>query len=318
LNNIQTFDIFKDETYTYDYGFTEEEVRELRQLKDFDIDKARAWYNGINVDGHPVYNTYSMASFLSRNDFECYWGMSGSMNIIKNLLNDERWENITKLMRGEEALVPIQSRLSLEKMKNSETGDESFYSLLAQGGYLSIIEMVGDNKALVNIPNQELRHVWNAFILQDLYKSSTRVRSMFDNIQYPHLLQADLEYFLSDRMSYHDLAVYKGETTKHAHERAYHIFILGMLSAFDDMSSKRPLSNRESGDGRYDILFERPNECVIFELKSCAENESPEKAAEKALAQIDIKRYGADVGNGKKLVKVGVGFYAKQCCVRVG
>jgi hypothetical protein len=318
LNNIKTFDIFKDATYTFDYGFTEDEVGELIKLKEFDIAKARAWYNGINVDGNPVYNTYSMMSFLDGDDFDCYWGMSGSMNRIRGLLNDDRWETITKLMRGEKVRVPIESRISLERLTGPETGDESFFSLLAQGGYLSVVEKVSDDYAVVNIPNQELIRVWKSFILKDLYKSSMRVRSMFDNVNCPKEFQSDLEYFLTDRMSYHDLAKFAGEGRNRAHERAYHIFILGMLSAFEDMDSKRPLSNRESGDGRYDILVERHDVCVIFELKACIENETPEKSAEAALAQIDIKRYGAEVGEGKKIVKVGIGFYGKQCKVKVG
>ena len=145
-----------------------------------------------------------------------------------------------------------------------------------------------------------------------------RVRSVFDNINEPKLFEEDLEYFLTDRMSYHDLASYGAEPRRRAHERAYHIFILGMLSAFEDMGSVRPLSNRESGDGRYDIMVEGPKVCIVFELKSCAEGEEPKAAAEKALGQIDTKRYGAEVGAKKKLVKVGVGFSGKRCSVTVG
>jgi hypothetical protein len=238
------------------------------------------------------------------------------MNIIKDLLNDERWEAITKLMRGEEVSVPMNNRISLERIMSANTGDESFFSLLAQGGYLSIVEN-SDGRARVYIPNEELMRVWKSFILEDLYKSSMRVRSMFDNVSEPKLFEEDLEYFLTDRMSYHDLAGHGGEPRRRAHERAYHIFILGMLSAFEDMGSVRPLSNRESGNGRYDIMVERPDMCIIFELKACGEGEDPKMAAEKALAQIDAKRYGADAGVGKKLVKVGIGFLGKQCSVKV-
>ena len=317
LNNIKTFDVFEDETYKFDYGFTEEEVRELWVMQEFDIDKARTWYNGINVGGNPVYNTYSMASFLDRKKFDCYWGMSGSMDIIKALLNDERWEVITRLKRGEDVRVPIENRISLEGLSPTNSEDKAFYSLLVQGGYLSLKERIDDDWAIVNIPNQELHRVWNSFILQDLIKNPFRARTMFDNINHAKLFQSDLEYFLTDRMSYHDLGAYKGEDRKKVHERAYHIFILGMLSAFEGADSKRPPSNRESGDGRYDIMVEMPDVCVIFELKSCGEGESPEKAAEEALMQIEISRYGAEVGDGRQLVKVGIGFLGKRCSVRV-
>jgi len=34
------------------------------------------------------------------------------------------------------------------------------------------------------------------------------------------------------------------------------------------------------------------------------------------LAQIDQKRYGADLDTGKRVVKVGIAFYGKQCRVK--
>ena len=185
-----------------------------------------------------------------------------------------------------------------------------------QGGYLSLVARTGADSAIVNIPNIELLSVWKSFILTGLYRGSKRVRSVFDNVSEPKLFEEDLEYFLTDRMSYHDLAASGGEQRRQAGERAYHIFILGMLSAFEDMHSVRPLFNRESGNGRYDIMVERADVCIIFEFKACGEGEDLKAAAEKALNQIDAKRYSAEVGAGKKLIKVGIGFSGKKCSVR--
>ena len=146
-----------------------------------------------------------------------------------------------------------------------------------------------------------------------------------------------ITYFLTDRLSVYDLAKYTGETADIAHERAYHLYLLGMVSAFKDMRCHFPLSmnrkdkcgreaafceakssdNRESGDGRYDIRVERPNVNVIFELKSCKSKKDLEKKAQEALEQIDIKRYGAELTTDKKLLKVGIAFYRKLCKVRV-
>jgi len=162
LNNIKTFNVFADDTYAFDYGFTEEEVRELRQLTEFDIDEARAWYNGINIDGTTVYNTYSMASFLDSKKFDCYWGMSGSLNIIKNLLNDERWESITGLVSGKDISVPIKGSISPERLIGPDTGDDSFFSLLVQGGYLSVKKALDSYWAIAKIPNRELHMVWKS------------------------------------------------------------------------------------------------------------------------------------------------------------
>ena len=183
---------------------------------------------------------------------------------------------------------------------------------------MSIKERVDGNHVLLTIPNEELRRVWKTFVFEELIVKQQHVRTLFDNIDTPERFASDLNYFLKDRMSCHDLARSEGEDRKTAHERAYHIFLLGLLSAFEDMESKRPLSNRESGDGRYDIMLERKDKCIIFELKACDANEEPDKMAKRALEQIDAKRYGAEVGMGKKLIKVGIAFFGKNCSVKVG
>jgi hypothetical protein len=50
---------------------------------------------------------------------------------------------------------------------------------------------------------------------------------------------------------------------------------------------------------------------IIFELKTAAEDEELDAVALKALAQIDKRRYGADID--KPLLSVGFAFRKKQC-----
>jgi len=92
--------------------------------------------------------------------------------------------------------------------------------------------------------------------------------------------------------------------------------MLGILSAYDDVRCKKPSSNRESGDGRYDILVEKPEANYIFEFKAGSSVEVLEKMAEEALAQIDEKRYGADLDTSKRLIKIGIAFHRKRCRVK--
>ena len=319
LNNIEIFDVFEDDTFTFDYGFTEEEVRELQQLQKFDIDEVRDWYNGFMVDGNPIYNTYSMMSFIKRKKFKCYWGMSGSMEMAADLLNDSRELMLTGLLNGEQAEVSVADRISLQHL-TADAGDEAFYSVLVQCGYLSLDGRVPhqSNAAYVSIPNKELKEVWQRFILENIYSASPRVSTIFSNATDYERFAEDIEYFLSERLSYHDLAVYRGDDKKKTHERVYHVFLLGILSAYNDTNFKRALSNRESGDGRYDVLIERTTANYIFEVKSCDADEDLDARADEALAQIEVKRYGSDLqSNGKKLVKIGVAVDGKRCRVRV-
>ena len=311
LNNIVTFDVFNDDVYTNDYGLTDEEVKSLNRLAAFDIDEMRDWYNGVRIGGCAIYNIYSVMSYLAQKRFDSYWGKSGAMDIIVSLLNDSRRAILARLMNGEQAVVSIANKVSLRDL-SGKTSDQAFYSLLVQAGYLSI----STTQALVSIPNTELMIVWKEFILEKLYPDIPQIRTLFDNADNLKSFSVDLEYFLCDRLSYHDLAVRKDEDAGRIQERLYHIFLLGILSAYDDVRFKYPQSNRESGDGRYDILVEKSCGNFIFEFKASNSSEDLNEKAEEALNQIEAKRYGADLDIRKRLVKVGVAFHGKICKVR--
>ena len=318
LNNISVFDVFSDDTYISDYGFTEEDVNYVGQHTPFCLDDVRKWYNGIRVSGVPIYNTFSFSSYLRKKQLECFWGMSGSMEIIKKLLTDSRRKVITGLLNGEEVSVPFSIRISLHDLQE-EAADEVFFSLIAQTGYVSIADTVSsvDGYAKIFIPNTELMIVWRRFIMTSLYPRPTKLVTLFDNAENLELFKSDLEYFLGDRLSYHDLAVQPQDTKRHTEERVYHVFVLGMLSAYKDANCIFPVSNWESGDGRYDILVEKPQANFIFELKVCDNQEDLNKTANTALDQIDEKRYGAELDKSKRLVKIGIAFFGKQCSVQV-
>ena len=317
LNNIVTFDVFNDETYTDCYGLTEDEVKALQKITDFNIDELRSWYNGIRISGKPIYNIYAVMYYLAYKKYDCYWGKSGTLDMIVDLMNDNRKLTLVKLLNGEQVAIEADNRISLKQLNNQAGGDEAFFSLLIQGGYLALHERQPSGLAKVSIPNRELMIVWKSFILSRFYTDVPQVRSLFDYANNPVVFAKDVEYFLCERLSYHDLAVYRGENPERTQERAYHIYILGLLSAYEDMRYKYPLSNRESGDGRYDVLVERADAYYIFELKACGKDEDLEAQAEKALAQIEAKRYGVELEtSGKRLVKIGVAFHGKRCRVR--
>ena len=319
LNNILTYDVFTDDLYTNDYGFTEEEMAEIGLLTDLDIAELRQWYNGVRVFGIPVYNTYSVMSYLLRRKYECYWGKSGTMDIIRNQIDDERRRVLAKLLSGKTVEVPIEHRVSLCQMAQGAS-DEAFYSIQVQGGYLALGEKVPDKFMMhyVYIPNTELVHVWKEFILSNLFRSSRKIRTLFDNLENIEVFQADLEHFLSDRLSYHDLMAQEGDAPRRHNENLYHVFLLGLMSAYEENSVSRPASNMETGSGRCDIRVERPMANVIIELKASKSETDLEKDAAKALEQINTKRYGEDLGKSKKLVKVGIAFFGKKVVAKCG
>jgi hypothetical protein len=318
LNNISTYDVFNDNVYTEDYGLNDEEVSELSRIAGFDFNEVKSWYNGIKINGHAIFNIYSMMSYMDQKAFECYWGKSGTLDMIIRLLNDERKLTLAQFLNGGQAEVVIDDRISLKRL-SGDTGDDAFFSLLVQSGYLSLDEKLSNKgTVLLSIPNKELLIVWKEFILKNLYSGTVKVRTLFDNTNDLDKFAGDLEHFLSDRLSYHDLAAMQGEPANKTRERIYHVFLLGLLSAYDDVRCRPPPSNRESGDGRYDVLVERPDGNYIFEFKACGSAEELGAKAAEALDQIDSKRYGMDAVKGKRLIKIGVASYGKQCRVSAG
>ena len=234
--------------------------------------------------------------------------------MIINLMDENRESALLKMLGGESVYTYINQRISLKELsQNPEDG--AFYSLLIQAGYLALDKLNPSDQGLLKIPNKELMHVWRTFILSYMVKSSTRIISLFENISNLPIYDEDVKYFLNDRLSYFDISVDadEGRTA----ERIYHVFMLGLLSAHEDSSYKKPpLSNRESGDGRYDILFEMKGFSIIFEFKSVGDASQMESAVGQGLSQIDEKRYYADAPKGKPLIKTAIAFCGKRCAVK--
>lgn len=103
-------------------------------------------------------------------------------------------------------------------------------------------------------------------------------------------------------------------------ENFYHGFLAGILSQSEDYLVK---SNRESGNGRSDIMVRSPSlrgKAFVLELKVSDSIGELEGDAGKALGQIYEKRYMEELRSEgyKKIGCYGVSFYRKDCEVRFG
>lgn len=100
-------------------------------------------------------------------------------------------------------------------------------------------------------------------------------------------------------------------------EDFYHGFLLGLLSSLEDYEI---LSNRESGNGRPDILlkpYDEKKSAVILELKYAEKFTQMEEKCKEALNQIDEKGYADGLTNEgyEKILKYGICFCQKSCRV---
>ena len=104
-------------------------------------------------------------------------------------------------------------------------------------------------------------------------------------------------------------------------EGFYHGLILGLIALMDNQYKIK--SNRESGDGRFDIcLLPRESKYpgIIMELKwkSKLGSRELESLADEALKQIEDKRYDSEMHEEgiNEIMKFGIAFSGKKICIK--
>ena len=122
-------------------------------------------------------------------------------------------------------------------------------------------------------------------------------------------MSRELSLNLQETISFYDYA-----------ESFYHGFLAGLLK---NMKNYRILSNRESGDGRPDLILRTPSvrgRAIIIEIKVVDKLPDLEAGCEIALHQIKDKQYEAALkAEGyETIMKYGISFYKKECLVKAG
>ena len=168
----------------------------------------------------------------------------------------------------------------------------------------------GDFMCEVALPNREISLVYNKEILQrleNLIPQSTAIsiqEAIFsgDNAR----LKAQIQTLLMQSVSSFDTAG----------ENFYHGFMLGLCAL---MSGAFLTSNRESGDGRYDIQLKPTTKRlpgILIELKAekDLDDEKLKRLSETALQQINDKKYDAELtaSGVNTIYKYGVAFSGKK------
>jgi hypothetical protein len=328
LNNLLVYDVFGDGVYTRDYGLTEGEVGELSALAGFDIAEYRAWYNGYKVNGEPLYNMYSVLSAIAGGRVGAHWTASGAMPRAGAMLDPRRVGVLEELLAGRPARVACDAMVSHAEL-SGDAPDDAYYSYIAQAGYISVARADPDGplstafEADAAIPNLDVADAWRRMAANARYPDKGRALGAALGLKGdPDAMARALEAFVSDRFSFYDLASSKDERAMNT-EAAYHQLLLGMLvmQSEGDRAARAggagspafPLSNREAGDGRVDICYDRGDAAFVFELKYAERAEDMEAKALEALGQIDSKRYCAEIPLDREVVKIGLALHGKRC-----
>ena len=323
LNNL-TVNSVMDEDYDDYFGFTRSEVHEMLEYYGA-MDKEpemKNWYDGYLFGSTEIYNPWSVINYIARGCIpQAYWVNTGKNEVLEEVLSiatDDITERLYVLLQGEYVIAKIDQNVVYRSLSEDPS---NIYSLLLVAGYLKIItkELQADGTYLceISIPNKEISVVYKREILSHLLQIGAITRttankiaeSLFSN-DLNKLQQAITEY-MDRSISYYDSGA----------EGFYHGLILGLIALTDNQYKIR--SNRESGDGRYDICMIPRDEKypgIIMELK--AENGLNETELDilssEALNQIDTKRYDMELRNDgvKNILKLGIAFSGKKVKIK--
>ena len=319
LNNL-TINSVLDNKYSEYFGFTANEVKEMAAYYSAPdkFDEVCEWYDGYRFGKTDIFNPWSVINYFS-NDCEprAFWLSTGSNDIIGEIIKEadnEIYERLSSLVNGGSFTTYIDTSVIYPQIKNNPS---SIYSFLLMAGYLKVVKssvsISGDFMCEVALPNKEISLVYRKEILQKLEKlipQATAIaveEAIFSGNG--EKLRDIISNFLIQSVSAFDAAG----------ENFYHGFMLGVCALF---GNSYVTSNRESGDGRYDIaLSPKVNNLpgIIIELKAeknCNENKLQE-LAKTALKQINDKKYDTELKSKgvKTIYKYGVAFSGKHVAV---
>ena len=300
LNNLSVNTVM-DEEYDKYFGFTNAEVREM--LGYYGVSEKygelKNWYDGYCFGNKEIYNPWSVINYVSKGCVpQAYWVNTGKNEILEGVLtvaDDDIIERLYALLQGESVIARIDQNVVYKSLSEDPA---NIYSLLLVAGYLKTgkKELLDDGTYLceVSIPNKEIAAVYRSEVLFHLLQIGAITRTTANKIaeslytnDFGQLQKAITEY-MEKTISFYDAGA----------EGFYHGLVLGLIALMDNQYTIK--SNRESGNGRYDIcLFpkEKRHLGIIMELewKNGLDENMLNKLSVEALSQINDKSYDTEM-----------------------
>lgn len=248
-----------------------------------------------------MYNPWSILNYADIGTPDNYWINTSSNYLIRSALQsaDRRfWEDFDQLVSGKK----ISVWLTLETSYIERDSNYSLWGLLVNSGYLTTLERVDFNTAVIKIPKDEVMAEFQVLIAEI---------SGIDGLDLQQMLSCLLKQDMKGFFGLYQNIVISCTSYMDAKENAYHMLFLGMCITLRGKYEVK--SNIEAGYGRSDITLQAlssENIHVILEFK---QGEDIERLKEDALQQImDQKHY---TGMSGKILCVGVAHDKKRCSI---
>ena len=312
LNNFTAYSVLNNIS-SESYGFTESEVKKL--LKDYNLsekmDEVKKWYDGYQFGNKEIYNPWSTLMYVKNITQDVsfkpisFWAnTSGNDLVVKYIQNGDKKlrKEFDVLMSGQSLIKYIKPEFTYREMDNIN----NIYNFLLLTGYLKVIKDRGENQYELVIPNKEVYEIYKQSFMSYFEDYTTSRKGEL----YQELVDGDakkvnllLNDILLRSISYFD-----------NQESFYHGFLVGLLNDYE------VVSNKESGNGRFDVCVLPENilgTVVLIECKHSISEDDLIDDAKEGARQIVEQKYLEEHKFKKyeKAIGYGISFYKKQCYV---
>lgn len=333
LNNLKVITVTSG-MYASDFGFTEEEV--ANALEEYGLtdqkEAVKQWYDGFRYGGlNSIYNPWSVLNFLSEGKLAPYWVNTSSNKMVGELIRHGSKEikgDFEILMQGGTIQTTVDEEIVFGQLNNSQ---EAVWSFLLASGYLKIVSV--DDSALKHSFLGKVKYELALTNGEIQIMCASLVRGWFSEVSsnYNYFVKALLKNNVQEMntsinkisgktFSYFDTG---GENQT---ERFYHGFVLGLIA---ELAGRYLItSNRESGDGRYDVMlkpFSSLDPAMILEFKTADKKDGEDalkNAVKHALKQIRQKKYDSELiahGICRRHIRIyGFAFSGKEVMIDGG
>lgn len=312
LNNFTAYSVLNNIS-SESFGFTELEVKQL--LKDYNLsekmDEVKEWYDGYQFGNKEIYNPWSTLMYVKNITQDVsfkpisFWAnTSGNDLVVKYIQNGDKKlrKEFDLLMNGQSLIKYIKPELTYREMDNIN----NIYSFLLLTGYLKVIKDRGENQYELVIPNKEVYEIYKQSFMSyfedyttsrkgELYQEFVDGDAKKVNLLLNDILLRSISYFDNQ-------------------ESFYHGFLVGLLNDYE------VVSNRESGNGRFDVCVLPENilgTVVLIECKHSISEDDLIDDAKEGARQIVEQKYLEEHKFKKyeNVIGYGISFYKKQCYV---
>ena len=318
LNNLYVNTILSKDYSEY-FGLLENEVIEMLEYFDmkYKIEEVREWYNGYIFGESKVYNPWSIVNYVREKEIKAYWANVSGNTLLENMLDhagESVYDDLKRFTDGESIEKYISDGTTIKSLLNN---DDEIWQLLLYSGYLTKdekqkeIDVTSEYTDVYNlrIPNKEIRKYFGNMFLNRFFGTKVKTNTLIKALENGDIkkFEKTLGEIMINMLSHFDL--------DKEMEKIYQVFMIGLVGFL--MGKYEIISNDESGYGRYDLAMipiKSNEKAYLMEFKISKTKNEMEKRAQKALKQIDEKKYDTKLkARGiKNILKIGVAFYGKE------